>query len=487
MGYSKLTYEEFIDNPDVWGIDLPLWANELNNKGYKGVCAIDFYNDIFGDDLEESRLPEDYVTGEYGGIAIERVPILENGKPKLDNKGYQFYKGKRYTITKGNMKLYNLIDKSENFCMISPISYAGKSRKIANARYLYAMCIEIDYIHPKNGISELVYSWKRDFKPIPKPTYIVCSGTGLHIYYVFERPIPLWKNVYISLNEAKKWLTPWLWNRFTSVDENIQYESLNQPFRCVGTITKKGSYVMAFKVGEKITIEYMNKFLPEDKKIENFYKSKYTLEQAKNLYPKWYQKVVVEGKSKNHYNRHQGIYYNWIDKIYYGAVVGKRYNCLENLCSLAVQCQIEPEQVESDCRKVAERMEELTVEDDNHFTEYDVLCALKTYYTASESAFKRRIDFISKKTGITLLANKRNFRTQEEHLKRARAVQNIDYPNGEWREGNGRPKGSKNKNNKKEKLILDFLEKHKNENLSVTEIARKLKVSRTTVYKYMKK
>ena len=52
MGYSKLTYEEYIENPDVWNITPPKWASQLSEKGYVGRCAIDFYDDIFGDDLE---------------------------------------------------------------------------------------------------------------------------------------------------------------------------------------------------------------------------------------------------------------------------------------------------------------------------------------------------------------------------------------------------------------------------------------------------
>ena len=40
----------------------PKWASELSAKGYVGRCAIDFYDDIFGDDLEVSRMPEDYVS-----------------------------------------------------------------------------------------------------------------------------------------------------------------------------------------------------------------------------------------------------------------------------------------------------------------------------------------------------------------------------------------------------------------------------------------
>ncbi len=43
------------------------------------------------------------------------------------------------------------------------------------------------------------------------------------------------------------------------------------------------------------------------------------------------------------------------------------------------------------------------------------------------------------RTGIQIEKNKRNFRKQALHLERARAVQNIDYPCGEWRNKEGRP------------------------------------------------
>ena len=153
MGYSKLTYEEYIENPEFYlasGILAPKWANELYVKGYKGVCAIDFYDDIFGGDLEEHRMPEDYQTGEYAAIAIEQVKQIKDGKETI--------KGRRITVTQDQEELYDLIEESENFCMIAPISYAGRSRKSENARYLYALVIEVDGIKPKSGLTAVSYT-----------------------------------------------------------------------------------------------------------------------------------------------------------------------------------------------------------------------------------------------------------------------------------------------------------------------------------------
>ena len=45
-------------------------------------------------------------------------------------------------------------------------------------------------------------------------------------------------------------------------------------------------------------------------------------------------------------------------------------------------------------------------------------------------------DDIARLSGMTMPVNKRNWRKQKEHLRRARAVQDIDYPNHEWA---GRP------------------------------------------------
>lgn len=440
MGSVKFTYTDYYDNIDYWkgekGLDLPKWADEIAEKGGKPVCAIDFYDALFAEHLEEHRLPDDYQTGEYAAIALE---LIQDGTKKH---------GHRTTITKGNAELHELIDSSENFCMIAPISYAGRRRIIENARYLFALAIEIDDIQPQNGIDELFHGWERNVFPLPKPTYIVCSGNGLHLYYIFERPIPLFANIFQKMSKIKRYFTPLLWNRYVTTSheaKQIQWESLNQPFRCVGTRGKKPCYAMAFEVGEKITLEYLNKFLPEDLQVKDIYgKGRISLEEAKKMYPDWYQKKIIEKKqAKGHWNRHQPIYFDWIEKIKNGAVVGKRYNCLENLCSLAVQCEIKPEQVEKDCREVAALFEEMTISDDNHFTEYDILCALKTYQQPTEKAYRRRIEFISQKTGIELKRNKR----RKKPLKRddgtafraARMMQDLQDPDGEWRNKNGRP------------------------------------------------
>ena len=135
MGYSKLSYDDLVEYPEVWrsekGLTSPAWAKEISELGYNGVWAVDFYADVFGAHLEPSRMPEDYQTGEYGAIALE---IFD--KFTTDSKGRKKRKVHRYTITDGCMELFDLIDRSDNFVLIAPVAYAGKQRTNENARFL---------------------------------------------------------------------------------------------------------------------------------------------------------------------------------------------------------------------------------------------------------------------------------------------------------------------------------------------------------------
>lgn len=478
MGFSKLTYSDFLEHYDYWhgelGLVAPQWADEISAYGMP-VSAIDFYDDIFGGrdgfggDLEPHREPENYRTGEYGAIALE---ILTD----LDSTGKKRRYGRRVTVTQGCEELYSLIDQSSNFCMIAPITYAGKRRSAANARYMYALCVEIDGINPNAGIKELFYVFERPSRSLAKPTYIVCSGNGVHLYWVFEQPLPLFKNITMQLQKIREYIIFCTWDKQISLLwEHAQHESLYQAFRCVGTAGKnKNKIAMAFEVGDRLSIERFNEKLPDDLKLEAAYKSYLTRAQAKELYPDWYQRRVVEGKGRGHFTRHKGIYYDWIEKILNGAEVGHRYHCLENLCSLAVQCEIPPEELYADCQMIQVYFDSITTDDDNHFTEYDVLCALNTYETKPETAYRRKLEYISKKTGIALQPAKRNGRKQKEHMRRMRALCEIDYPDGSWINKNGAPT--------KKKIVLEWKKNHPNGKKA--DCIRETGLSKPTVYKW---
>jgi len=409
---------------------------------YDEVGYESFYDDLFpAGSFEEKGV---YEEGKYNGIAV----AIRKGEKKA----------RRYTVTDDH-EIINELTCTDDFCLMSPISYAGKSRKSENARFLYAMTIDLDGVETLKNLHALLEQYERGeffasnkvYWGLPMPTYLVSSGTGIHIYYVFEKPIPLFKNIVKQLEVTKKRLTWQAWTQGAStLVENVQYESLFQGFRVVGTITKNGGRCRAFKVGKKVSIEYLNDFIPEEYRTTEFaYKSELRLEKAKELYPEWYQRRIVEKRPCKTWVCKRDLYDWWIRKIHDGAEQGHRYWCVMTLAAYAKKCAIPIDELEEDAYGL---IPFLNTKGDL-FTEDDVMKALESY---SDSYITYPIHAIESRTAIQIPRNKRNGRKQAIHVKymnnqRAFKVELGECTNGgrpkkaeevkEWREAH--PEGSK--------------------------------------------
>ena len=66
-----------------------------------------------------------------------------------------------------------------------------------------------------------------NIRTLPIPTFLVMSGTGLHVYYVFEEPIDLYPNIKLQMKALKYDLTFRMWDyKSTSKKERVQYQSI---------------------------------------------------------------------------------------------------------------------------------------------------------------------------------------------------------------------------------------------------------------------
>ena len=422
------------------------------------VHYMDFYRDVFPEgSFEERGVFED---GKYNGIAV----AIEKGSKRA----------KRMTIT-DDLDVIGDMAGTDDFCLMSPISYAGKSRKSSNARFMYALAIDLDGIEERKqweffmeqierGHEMLKFVWG-----LPRPTYLVSSGTGIHLYYVFKQPIPMFKNIVEELEKLKRRLTWQAWTQgASSLHDKVQYESLFQGFRVVGTITKDGGRCRAFSVGEKVTVEYLNKFVPEEYRAENFaYKSDLRLEDAKKKYPEWYQRRVVEKRPKNTWTCKKALYDWWIKKLLGGAEQGHRYWCIMTLATYAQKCGVPRETLEEDAYGLIPFMN--TKGDE--FTEDDVLHALEAY---TDSYITYPIDTIVWRTGIQIEKNKRNGRKRADHVKLMNFVRDEINGNKNWREGNGRPD--------KLSVVTEWRSEHPEG--TKAECIRETGLSKPTVYRW---
>lgn len=392
---------------------------EYLSKWCEEVSPMEFYREIFP--LGELQRSDESGNWKCHAIAVELIE--KDGACST----------RRYSIGDDLSTLEELLE-HENFILMSPIGYVGKSRESKNARFLYALAIDLDGVDEMYNMSDLFYQMdgrgKSDF--IPEPTYIVSSGNGLHLYYVFEKPIPCFKNIIKQLSELKHRLTKMIWNGYvTSQSEKVQFQSIFQGFRIVGGVTKNGGRVKAYEVGKKVTIEYLNDFVSPEYQVTEFaYKSNLTKAEAKKKYPEWYEHRIEQGLPRGSWICKRDLYDWWKRRIEAEIVDGHRYYGVMCLAVYAKKCNIPFEELSADAFGMIGLLDSKTEREDNHFTKDDVLSALEMY---NDDYITFPIDTISELTNLRIEKNKRNGRKQRVHLERARAVQNIDYPNGEWR------------------------------------------------------
>lgn len=369
----------------------------------------------------------------------------------------------------------------EKFVITSAVSYSGKRRTASNARWLYGITIDLDGVNLEN-LKDFFHQVNNGI--IGKPTFVCNSGHGIHIYYIFKKPIALYSHIHEKLRLFKYELIARAWNPYTSTlkkRSEVQYQGIFQGFRMVGTQTKLGKQflVRAFRTGEKIDILDLNLYL-QDKKYclddkDFYYQSKLSLHQAKTRYPEWYSSRIEKKQKKNRWTVKRDLYDWWKRKILEGATVGHRYSCMTVLCAYAIKCEISKKELEKDCMEILPVLDNLSDSESNRFTKRDIYDALHFYDEVYVNFSRKEAQRVS---GIEIPPNKRNFRTREKHLQGARAIRDINNEN--WRLGNGRPIGS----GTKEHIIKEW--RAKNPKGTKAQCIKKTGLSKPTVYKYWK-
>lgn len=377
--------------------------NEHLNQYFEEVSCLDFYRDVFPRGSFERK-------GHFEDEKANGVLTVIEGE-----------KARNYVIFDELEEIKE--QKGKEFVILSAVSYSGRNRTAKNARWLYGLTIDLDGVEIQN-LRDILFQAENDI--IPQPTYIVNSGHGMHLYYLFEKPVPLYRHMQEQLRDFKYELIAKIWNRYTSTyteREQVQYQGIFQGFRMVGSQTKLGKRypVKAFLTGKKVTVEYLNGFLMDSSKVvTNFnYKSDLPLAQAKEKYPEWYERRIVNKENKGRWHVHRALYDWWLKKIKGGgASVGHRYSCLSVLAAYAIKCDVDEDELTSDALELQPYLDGISDDEHNRFTKRDVLDAMKLYNESYVHYSRAEAERVS---GITIPPNKRNGRKQKLHLKMARS------------------------------------------------------------------
>lgn len=399
--------------------------NEFLGQYFEEVSPLEFYRELFPEGFLER---EGYYSDEKpNGLALI---IREKGR------------GIHRMVFDDLEAIEEL--QSEDFVILSPISYFGKRRTGRNASFLHAFCFDLDGVDSMQNVRELCH--QINIGALVQPTYIVNSGRGLHLYYFLDLPAPMYPKNQKALKELKFVLTRQIWNRYTSERSDIEMQGIMQGFRMVGSPSKLGKEfpVKAFRVGDGLLVSDLLDMIPEttrelEKVVSLLENNSVPLAIARERWPEWYARRIEKGEGRGRWTVKRDLYDWWKRRLEAEIKVGHRYFGMMTLAVYAQKCGIEREELERDAFEIMKKLDTISTEEENRFTEDDVITALEAY---NENFITFPRDTIAKITGLNMPINKRNGRKQSDHIRRITLLRDDDYPNGEWRNKDGRPKGS---------------------------------------------
>ena len=402
---------------------------EYLSAQFEQVGGYEFYKELF---------PDNEVTGvEYKDFSHPSAVYLFRGD---DGK---VHKRKMYCDT-WEQDYMEFVEQKE-LALCGGLVYRKNRNRLDNAQRMNALIFDLDGV----GIKELRNLFLRfggdpeKLRRLPMPTFLVLSGKGLHVYYVFQHPIDLYPNIKIQLKSLKYDLTFRMWEYDgTSQLKEIQYQSINQCFRMVGSVNEKyGTEVVAFRTGDRVTLDYLNAYAKPENRVDvnkPLRPSRMTRAQAKEAYPEWYERVVVNGDKRRkqwdiagkvHGDDPLALYHWWLRQIL-GVKGGHRYFYMMCLAIYAYKCGVSKEHLRQDMQRAFEELK--MVKHENALTEDDIKSALEAY---DKEYFNFTIADIEALTDIRIERNKRNGRKQALHLRLARGQLAILKEAGEKSQG----------------------------------------------------
>ena len=463
--------------------------NRWLRERYPEVSAVELYSSIFPLEMIEKKgdLSHRFSNPVF---SFRQVRVTEDGERKAFFHNEIIYADHFEESLKKAEK--------NDVALCSALSYFGRNKDAEHAYKCHGFIIDLDCVGQKE--LENFFGWVYDLERIPVPTYMINSGAGVHVYYIFENPVPLYPNVVDHLQILKRALTDWIWNKETSKDRNRQHQGIYQCFRMPGSRCKLGRnkpektkdryLVRAFKTGPPVTINYLNRFVEEEFRCpENPDYSSWEWADGEHLsltecelrYPEWYQKRIIEKKPPGQWTCNRALYNWWYNTIQIpgNAKDGNRYHCISMLYVYGKKCALPKSMIDADAMNLLDIYNSLTVHEGNEFTEKDIKAASKFYNIKFVKFTKEEI---SRRTGIPIrTTTKRNGRRQDLHLKLARASRDIlcaERGKSDWREGNRRPKGS----GTAQKKVEEWRKNHPDGKKA--DCIRDTGLSKPTVYKW---
>lgn len=310
------------------------------------------------------------------------------------------------------------------------------------AKDVHALIIDMDNVWAGVLQPALQNDWNEDDKELPKPTYIVNSGTGLHLYFLFDEPIPHYVCNSEKIDQLYRRLAVQQTTSRIYLQKQVQW--FGQDFRMAGSLNKYNWRNEVFRVGEKWDIDRLAQAVG----MEDTHFVRYGEPRTRQL--------VKRERTKNRTKRkgwrcNQGFYDYTLERCRNETKEGNRYMSFCALTVIAWKCNVPISKVEQDLKGLIPKYNKGAK---RQITEKEIEHALRMYNEKAMLTQRERLqDWIgweykpqtNRHYGKQVFKRKKSQEARDKGLKntnlevRGWAVRDAMYPDGEWRNKDGAP------------------------------------------------
>lgn len=343
-----------------------------------------------------------------------------------------------------------------NDVLIGGCTYFNNWISKKSAKDIYTFIIDYDNAYSGTLLYALQNDWKSATgEPLAKPTYIVNSGTGLHLYFVFTEPIPNYHSMTANLDKLYRELAK---QQAKRVYAELQIQWFGQDFRCAGGLNKYNWENTIYRISDKWDIDELARAVG----IEGVHFTRYGEKRTQKPKPKTHKRKSTKG-----WKTDKAFYSYSLEACKQKTHEGNRYMSMCALSAIAYKCGVSKEQLEADLlsllpiyNKGAARI----------VKEKEVVSAMKMY---NERAILAPRESLEHWQGWEYHPIKRNGRKRADHIKL------MNYIREELN-------GNKNWHGRKPKRDIVEQWQQANPNGRKAACIKDTGLSKPTVYKYWK-
>ena len=373
--------------------------NEILRSFGEQVSAVALYEDIFGD---IDRVMPIVIIDEDEQKHIVKMTIDE---------AISYSEGRNYVLMGGTVYFNQFISK-------------------ATAKEIYALIIDMDNVY--SGILQLALQndWKRaGGESVPQPTYIVNSGTGLHLYFLLDTPLQCYHSQLVQIDQLYRKLAEMETTGYNYLQKSVQW--FGQDFRMAGSCGKNGWENTVFKIGQRWSADQLGKAVGLSG--VHFYS-----EGEPRVKPKVGTQQRTSKFKRTGYHLNSRVYETSVDRCRSETHEGHRYTSMCALSVLAYKCNIPLSRLEKDLKSLIPFYNRKA---ERKMRENEIYSAMKMYNSKALTTPRERTE---EWLEWEFVGAKRNGRRQDVHIKTVNAMRKFrrDELGEDEYKNNGRPIGS---------------------------------------------